>query len=93
MSLKRRTRTGKQNPNDVKCPSNVELAPENKTPMMLKLETIDLDGEVLEHGSTSLGINKAGFILHSAIHQARPDIKCIIHLHTGDAVAVSIIII
>ena len=57
------------------------------------LETIDLDGEVLEHGSTSLGINKAGFILHSAIHQARPDIKCIIHLHTGDAVAVSIIII
>jgi adducin len=29
------------------------------------LETIDLDGEVLEHGSTSLGINKAGFILHS----------------------------
>jgi hypothetical protein len=35
MSLKRRTHTRKQNPNDVQCPSNVEHTPENKTPMML----------------------------------------------------------
>ena len=30
MSLKRKTRTGKQNLNDVRCPSHVEHTPENK---------------------------------------------------------------
>ncbi|KAJ8316920.1 hypothetical protein KUTeg_004824 [Tegillarca granosa] len=54
------------------------------------LVKIDMQGEVVDPGSTTLGINKAGFTLHSAIHQARPDIKCIIHLHTPAAVAVSI---
>ncbi|XP_050398354.1 alpha-adducin isoform X3 [Patella vulgata] len=53
------------------------------------LVRVDMQGEVLDAGSTMLGINKAGFILHSAIHQARPDIKCIIHVHTPEAVAVS----
>ena len=32
---------------------------------------------------------QAGFLLHSALHQARPDVKCIIHLHTPNIVAVS----
>lgn len=53
------------------------------------LVKVDVMGEVVDAGSTGLGINKAGFTLHSAIHQARPDIKCIIHLHTPGAVAVS----
>jgi adducin len=48
----------------------------------------DVRGEVVDAGSTGLGISKAGFTLHSAIHQARPDIKCIIHLHTPSAIAV-----
>ena len=34
-------------------------------------------------------MNVAGFMLHSAIHAARPDIKCIIHLHLPNIVAVS----
>lgn len=48
-----------------------------------------MQGDVIEKGTTTLGINRAGFTLHSAIHQARPDLKCVIHLHTPAAVAVS----
>ncbi|XP_060072955.1 alpha-adducin-like isoform X2 [Ylistrum balloti] len=54
------------------------------------LVKVDMQGEVVDQGTTTLGINKAGFTLHSAIHQARPDIRCIIHLHTPQAVAVSV---
>lgn len=32
---------------------------------------------------------QAGYVLHSAIHEARPDVKCIIHLHTPVVAAVS----
>ncbi|XP_056004263.1 alpha-adducin-like isoform X20 [Ostrea edulis] len=53
------------------------------------LVKVDMRGDVIEKGTTTLGINKAGFTLHSAIHQARPDLKCVIHLHTPSAVAVS----
>eukprot|EP00106_Octopus_bimaculoides_P018485 XP_014785927.1 PREDICTED: protein hu-li tai shao-like isoform X3 [Octopus bimaculoides] len=53
------------------------------------LVKVDMQGEIVDSGSTPLGINKAGFMLHSAIHQARPDIRCVIHLHTPHAVAVS----
>lgn len=54
------------------------------------LVKVDMQGDVIEKGTTTLGINKAGFTLHSAIHQARPDLKCVIHLHTSAAVAVSL---
>lgn len=53
------------------------------------LVKVDMQGEIVDSGSTTMGINKAGFTLHSAIHQARPDIRCIIHLHTPPVVAVS----
>uniref|UniRef100_A0A0B7BGN0 Class II aldolase/adducin N-terminal domain-containing protein n=1 Tax=Arion vulgaris TaxID=1028688 RepID=A0A0B7BGN0_9EUPU len=53
------------------------------------LVKVDIRGDILELGSTHLGVYKAGFSVHSAIHQARPDIKCIVHLHTPAAVAVS----
>ncbi|XP_011425995.1 alpha-adducin isoform X10 [Magallana gigas] len=53
------------------------------------LVKVDMQGDVIEKGTTTLGINRAGFTLHSAIHQARPDLKCVIHLHTPAAVAVS----
>uniref|UniRef100_A0A915DDB2 Class II aldolase/adducin N-terminal domain-containing protein n=1 Tax=Ditylenchus dipsaci TaxID=166011 RepID=A0A915DDB2_9BILA len=50
---------------------------------------IGLDGEVLDGGSTRLGVNQAGYVLHSAIHEARPDVKCVLHLHTSVVSAVS----
>jgi len=53
------------------------------------LVKVNMQGELVEEGSTNFGVNKAGFMLHSAIHAARPDIKCIIHLHTPNIVAIS----
>ena len=51
------------------------------------LVKIDTHGNVLD-GST-YPVNRAGFVIHSAIHGARPDAHCIIHTHTtaGSAVA------
>ena len=54
------------------------------------LVKVNMQGEMVEEGTTNFGVNQAGFLLHSAIHQARPDIKCIVHLHTPNIVAVSI---
>lgn len=54
------------------------------------LVKIDMQGTVVEQGTTNFGINVAGFMLHSSIHAARPDIKCIIHIHTPSVLAVSI---
>jgi len=50
---------------------------------------VNMQGDMVEEGSLNFGVNKAGFMLHSAIHAARPDVKCIIHLHTPNIVAVS----
>jgi adducin len=46
-------------------------------------------GTVVEQGSTTYGVNKPAFSLHSAIYKARPDIRCIIHVHTHVVTAVS----
>ena len=43
----------------------------------------------MDRGSTTLGFNQAGYTLHSAVHSARPDLHCVIHLHSSDVVAVS----
>ncbi|XP_056658311.1 alpha-adducin isoform X4 [Monodelphis domestica] len=53
------------------------------------LVKINLQGDVIDRGSTNLGVNQAGFTLHSAIYAARPDIKCIVHIHTPAGAAVS----
>ena len=36
-----------------------------------------------------MGVNEAGFIIHSCMHEARPEINCVIHTHTRATVAVS----
>merc|ERR1719259_833901 len=53
------------------------------------LVKVNMQGQVVESGTTNFGVSVAGFMLHSAIHSARPDLKCIIHLHTPSIVAVS----
>ncbi|KAG1678650.1 Protein hu-li tai shao [Nymphon striatum] len=50
---------------------------------------VDMQGNVIDQGSTNLGFNVAGFVLHSSIHEGRPDIRCIIHLHIPSCIAVS----
>jgi ribulose-5-phosphate 4-epimerase/fuculose-1-phosphate aldolase len=50
------------------------------------------DGDVLykpDFGALNYGLNKPGFILHSAVHKARPEVNCVIHTHTAAGMAVS----
>src|SRR5947208_10298708 len=35
-------------------------------------------------------VNPAGFVIHSAVHAARPDVLCVLHTHTAAGIAVSI---
>jgi ribulose-5-phosphate 4-epimerase/fuculose-1-phosphate aldolase len=49
---------------------------------------IDLDGNIL-FNATEYGINKAGYVIHSAVHAARHDVDCVIHTHTLAGMAVS----
>uniref|UniRef100_A0A8C9WMZ4 Alpha-adducin n=1 Tax=Scleropages formosus TaxID=113540 RepID=A0A8C9WMZ4_SCLFO len=53
------------------------------------LVKVDMQGEIVDRGSTNLGVNQAGFTLHSAIYATRPDVRCIIHIHTPAGAAVS----
>jgi ribulose-5-phosphate 4-epimerase/fuculose-1-phosphate aldolase len=34
-------------------------------------------------------VNPAGFVIHSAVHEARPDVGCVLHTHTASGVAVA----
>ncbi|XP_023806928.1 gamma-adducin isoform X2 [Oryzias latipes] len=53
------------------------------------LVKVNIIGDVIDQGSTSLSINSSGFSPHAAIYSMRPDIRCIIHVHTPAAAAVS----
>ncbi|HZT50806.1 MAG TPA: class II aldolase/adducin family protein [Stellaceae bacterium] len=53
------------------------------------LVKIDLDGAILWKPDTDYGINKSGYVIHGAIHAARPDVACVIHTHTRAGMAVS----
>lgn len=53
---------------------------------------VDLDGTILakpDFGALDYGINKAGYVLHSAIHAARHEVVCVLHTHTWANMAVS----
>ena len=51
------------------------------------LVKIDMAGNKLQ--DSEYPVNPAGFTIHSALHMSRPDVGCVIHLHTTDGVAVS----
>jgi ribulose-5-phosphate 4-epimerase/fuculose-1-phosphate aldolase len=53
------------------------------------LAKIDVEGNIVWKPDTDYGINKSGYVIHGAIHKARPDVKCIIHTHTRAGMAVS----
>ena len=53
---------------------------------------IDIDGNILlkpDFGALDYGINKAGYVIHGAIHKARHDVACVIHTHTWAGMALS----
>lgn len=51
------------------------------------LVKVDRDGTILE--SAGHGVNQAGFVIHGAIHMARPDVACVLHCHTRAGMAVA----
>lgn len=51
------------------------------------LVKIDLAGRKLDDGPYD--VNPAGFTIHSAIHAARDDAQCVLHVHSVNGVAVS----
>lgn len=51
------------------------------------LVRVNLAGEVID--GSHRPVNPAGFVIHSAVHEAREDAGCVMHLHTRDGVAVS----
>ncbi|HJZ88422.1 MAG TPA: class II aldolase/adducin family protein [Polyangia bacterium] len=51
------------------------------------LVKVDLEGQIVM--PTPYFINPAGFVIHSAVHAAREDARCVLHLHTLNGVAVS----
>jgi adducin len=50
---------------------------------------VDPEGEVIEQGSSTFGVTKTGFMFHSIVHEARPEINAVIHVHTGVAAGLS----
>src|SRR4051812_18721921 len=53
------------------------------------LVKIDVEGNILSKPETDYSINKSGYVIHGAIHKARPDVGCIIHPHTRAGMAVA----
>jgi len=58
------------------------------------LVKVDINGDVLHPGYADQAycrghVNKAGFIIHSAVHGGRPDVHCCLHTHEENVVAVS----
>ena len=52
------------------------------------LVKVTLDGEIVDD-PTGSGINHAGYVIHSAVHRARPELQCVMHTHTAAGIAVS----
>ena len=53
---------------------------------------VNLAGDVLakpDFGALDYGVNRAGYVIHSAIHGARPEVACVIHTHAFASMAVS----
>lgn len=48
---------------------------------------VDLNGEKVLDSPNA--VNPAGFVIHSAVHEARADVACVLHTHTRSGIAVS----
>ncbi|MDP9090244.1 MAG: class II aldolase/adducin family protein [Pseudomonadota bacterium] len=50
---------------------------------------VRIDQEGYKVDDSPYPVNPAGFAIHSAIHRARADAHCVLHLHTNDGMAVA----
>lgn len=55
------------------------------------LVSVDREGNVINPGSATgdTDINVTGFVIHGAVHRARPDVHCVMHSHSDGGMAVS----
>jgi ribulose-5-phosphate 4-epimerase/fuculose-1-phosphate aldolase len=53
------------------------------------LVKITIAGELLMRADDSLNINPAGYVVHSAVHEVRPDVGCVVHTHTRAGAAIA----
>ena len=53
------------------------------------LAKIDVEGNIIWKPDTDYGINKSGYVIHGAIHKARPDVAAVLHTHTRAGMAVA----
>jgi ribulose-5-phosphate 4-epimerase/fuculose-1-phosphate aldolase len=51
------------------------------------LVKVDLQGNIV--GDSPFPVNPAGFVIHSAVHAARADAQCVLHVHTVNGIGVS----
>ena len=54
--------------------------------MLVKVNT---RGEVVD--GSDARVNPSGFAIHGAVHTARPDVECVMHLHTSAGVALAML--
>ncbi|MBG9387981.1 class II aldolase/adducin family protein [Caenimonas aquaedulcis] len=52
------------------------------------LVTVNFDDKIV-HDPTGLGVNPSGYVVHGGLHKRRPDVQCVIHVHTMAGGAVS----
>ncbi|WP_158743804.1 class II aldolase/adducin family protein [Acidisphaera sp. L21] len=50
---------------------------------------IDFDGNIVDKPDFDYGINRAGFVIHAAVHRARHEVDCVIHTHTAAGMAIA----
>ena len=53
------------------------------------LVKVNVDGVVVD--GSGARVNPSGFAIHGAVHAARPEVECVIHLHTPWGVALSML--
>lgn len=51
------------------------------------LVKIDHEGRIVGH--SDYPVNTAGFVIHSAVHTGRPELHCVVHLHSEAGMALS----
>ena len=53
------------------------------------LVKIDVEGNIVTKPHTDYSLNVSGYVIHGAIHKARPDVACVLHTHTRAGMAVA----
>ena len=78
---------------DPLLPDHFWINPHGKSFSHMRPEDLVLvneDGVVIDgHGGNLHSINPAGYVIHSAIHKARPDVVAVVHCHTVPSKAFS----